>query len=267
VIAAITRFDRRVTDGAVTIEVQRRGGDAQPLTLLDDGQHGDGLPGDGCYGGAPVVEPGEALLRLRVKRAGAERVRTTWIDARPGEARVPTCPDLRGRNGEIAFAQHNSTWATVSPEGQIGSLPLRTGLIPEASFSRDGSRLAWSQFDKVFVGNADATEPVKVAGGDEVRRADVAWSPDGKQLAYTRGCSGALTSTQLNCRLVVLDLATGTEREVTTGAAPTWSPDGESLAFVKPGSNYKWDTDIFTVRKYSARIRKVSARKIARPFQ
>ena len=27
VVAAITRFDRRVTDGAVTIEVQRRGGD------------------------------------------------------------------------------------------------------------------------------------------------------------------------------------------------------------------------------------------------
>ena len=91
-----------------------------------------------------------------------------------------------------------------------------------------------------------------------MRRADVAWSPDGKQLAYTRGCSGALTSTQLDCRLVVLDLATGEEREVTTGASPTWSPDGEELAFVKPGSNYRWDADIYTVRLEDGHLNRVT---------
>ncbi|HEX5620422.1 MAG TPA: M36 family metallopeptidase, partial [Solirubrobacteraceae bacterium] len=178
-VAAITRFDRRVTDGAVTLEVQRRGTAAESVTLLDDGQHGDGLPGDGCYGGAPVIAAGEALLRLRVKRAGDERVRSTWIDARPGEVegRAPTCPDLRGRNGEIAYAQHNANWATVDPDDVIRELPLNGSRIPAARWSRDGRRLAWTLFDDVYVGKPDATEPQLIVGGDNVRRADVAWSP------------------------------------------------------------------------------------------
>ena len=82
-IASITRLDRLVPDAAVTVEVQRRGRAPESVTLLDDGAHDDGLPGDGCYGAAPAVAPGEALLRLRVRRGTAERA-AGHVGQRPG---------------------------------------------------------------------------------------------------------------------------------------------------------------------------------------
>ena len=108
-------------------------------------------------------------------------MRSSWIDARPGQAagQAPTRPDLRGRNGEIAFSQHNANWATVDPEDVIRTLPLNANRVPAARWSRDGNRLAWSNFDDVFIGKPDATEPELLVGGDNLRRTDVAWSPDG----------------------------------------------------------------------------------------
>ena len=57
-----------------------------------------------------------------------------------------------------------------------------------------------------------------------------AWSPDGKQLAFTQEVNGFK-------KLFVKDLATGAERQLTTGAQddiqPSWSHDGRQIAFVR----------------------------------
>ena len=62
-----------------------------------------------------------------------------------------------------------------------------------------------------------------------------AWSPDGKQLVFTRELGA-------HRKLVLLTLASGEERQLTTGTTddiePAWSPDGQHIAFVRsaPGA-------------------------------
>ena len=76
-----------------------------------------------------------------------------------------------------------------------------------------------------------------------------AWSPDGKQLAFSQEVGGFK-------KLFVKDLATGTERQVTSvpkdDIQPSWSPDGRRLAFVRaslptgklePGDVLGWYAD------------------------
>ena len=141
----------------------------------------------------------------------------------------------------------------------VGSLPLSQH-IDEASWSADGERLAWAGGFDVYVGKADGTEPVQVAGGDEVYRARPDWSPDGTRLAYDKDCpGGAVSSLHLRCQIVVLDLATGAEHVVTAGAEPAWSPDGETLAFVRPGSATDLDTDLWTVGVDDGRLERVTS--------
>ncbi len=57
-----------------------------------------------------------------------------------------------------------------------------------------------------------------------------AWSPDGKQLAFSHEVGGFK-------KLFVKDLATGAERQLTTvpkdDIQPAWSPDGKQLAFAR----------------------------------
>ena len=57
-----------------------------------------------------------------------------------------------------------------------------------------------------------------------------AWSPDGKQLAFSQEVNGFK-------KLFLKDLATGTERQLTTepkdDIQPSWSPDGKQIAFAR----------------------------------
>jgi len=249
-VAHVTRFDRLVPDAAVTVEVQRRGAASLSVTLHDDGAHDDGLPRDGCYGAAAQVEPGEALLRLRVRRGSAERLRATWANVPPaGEGRRPRCPDARGRNGEVAFAHYAAgahSWGTVDPHDVEGSLPLSSNRIESLRWSPDGERLAWGALGELYLAKADGTEPVQLTEEDGFYREAPEWSPDATKLAYTYGCTRVFDPV---CRVAILDLASGEEHVVGEGAAPDWSPDGERLVVVRVNNPVlDRDTDLWTIR-------------------
>ena len=258
-LANITRFDRIVTDAAVTVEVQRRGAAPQAVTLLDDGQHGDGLPFDGCYGAAPRVEAGETLLRLRVKRAAAERVRATWADVpAAGEGRHPQCPDARGRNGDIVFDRYDSGlnhWAAVNDLGGETPLNLPSDRIAELRWSLDDERVAWGARGELYVARADGSEAVRITE-EGIHRDAPEWSPDGSRLAYTYGCVRVYDA---GCRVAVLDLDSGQETVVGAGAAPDWSPDGERLVVVRVNDpEMDMDTDLWTIRLEDGRAERIT---------
>lgn len=68
---------------------------------------------------------------------------------------------------------------------------------------------------------------------------DVAWSPTGGNIAFTRGWRG-------HCDLCVVDLPSGKARPLVDGSAtgiasPQWDPDGERLYFLRnvPGALYR----------------------------
>jgi dipeptidyl aminopeptidase/acylaminoacyl peptidase len=76
--------------------------------------------------------------------------------------------------------------------------------------------------------------PLKPEGGDE----EIAWSPDGKQLAYTcKKLSGREYAISTNSEIFLYDVATGkttnlTEDNPAYDKAPVFSPDGKSIAWI-----------------------------------
>jgi Tol biopolymer transport system component len=92
-------------------------------------------------------------------------------------------------NGDVAYA-YNGDIYIGDPANPDASRAVITG--PEEDvvpfFSRDGSRLAWFRVEeadgpaeRLFVANADGTDPRVVAGGDKMITAT--WSPDSQELA------------------------------------------------------------------------------------
>ena len=88
---------------------------------------------------------------------------------------------------------------------------------------------------------ADGGEPERLTSG-EWSVTGFAWAPDGHALAYARQ-PRPHTGEELNGALAVLDLTTGSEREVYRGATAfgaggaRFSPDGALLAFGRSGGN------------------------------
>lgn len=113
--------------------------------------------------------------------------------------------------------------------------------------SPDGGRVAWVQsagaregpdLGKSAIYMVDRAAPDKppvrltaARAGEEQAEHDLAWSPDGRQLAFLSDAGG-----QPRPQLHVLDLASGKARRLTrlagTLAEPRWSPDGKALAFL-----------------------------------
>lgn len=117
-----------------------------------------------------------------------------------------------------------------------------TQTYTEAAISPDGTRVAWSQplrdssgaatwnsaIYVAEVANPAAVRRISAGSGDYSER-DIAWSPDGKRLAFLSNASG-------DAELYVENATGGTARKLTnvTGyvAAPAWSPDGKTIAFL-----------------------------------
>src|SRR3972149_657099 len=72
-------------------------------------------------------------------------------------------------------------------------------------------------------GRARALGRASGFGGDG---AGVAWSPDGRQIAFVAPTEGEMGEEAV----FVANVETGAARALATGSAPTWSPEGQSIA-------------------------------------
>jgi dipeptidyl aminopeptidase/acylaminoacyl peptidase len=114
-----------------------------------------------------------------------------------------------------------------------------------AAISPEGSRVAWvenleeasapaARHSAIWVGPAGGGKPVRVTAGKDGkshRERDIAFSPDGKRLAFL---SDAAKEKQL--QVYVAPASGGAARRVTNVAGQlsdlSWSPDGKSIAFL-----------------------------------
>jgi Tol biopolymer transport system component len=147
-------------------------------------------------------------------------------------------------------------WAVGVEEGRPKGRPQRIS-APLGRFLPLGITDAHELFlgvrkgaSDVYVAAADAARAARRAGGRFAgRNSGPAWSPDGKRLAYLSR-RGTENFGQDARAIVVLDIATGSEREIPAHMAHidriSWSPDG--LALLASGSDGRGRGGLFAVR-------------------
>jgi TolB protein len=119
-----------------------------------------------------------------------------------------------------------------------------------AQWSPDGSSILFmsdrSGDMELYLMSPDATWHHRLTDAEGEDWA-AAWSPDGTRIAYVHESEEFGWSSHL----VVLDVATGSTRQLTVGdvldTAPTWHPDGRTLAFQRFGFEPEYDAALWTV--------------------
>ncbi len=102
--------------------------------------------------------------------------------------------------------------------------------IVHPALSPDGDRIVFEALNQLWLMPASGGMPEQLTH-DHFFKQSPAWSPDGRQIAFSSDKAGTAD-------IYVLDLATKTERRVTklndsAEVDPVWSPDGSRIAFQK----------------------------------
>jgi Tol biopolymer transport system component len=118
--------------------------------------------------------------------------------------------------------------------GAVSQLSDKTEYVYEASWSPDGSRIAYVSDqggkDRLWVMNADGSDPRLLTPDLDVVRG-AAWSPDGSRIAFTDAeADGAYAEVH------VIDPGSGSDRKLTgpgdTASQVVWAPDGGRLYYL-----------------------------------
>ena len=122
---------------------------------------------------------------------------------------------------------------------QSGTFDVRQ--IGHAVPSPDGDRLAFTALDRLWVANANGSNPRQLtaaAGGEYFP----AWSPDGRWIAYTtwQRDAGHLWKVRADGRGEPRRLT----RESALYSSPSWSPDGEGIVALRASAREFQETDL-----------------------
>jgi hypothetical protein len=217
---------------------------------------------------AEAVEPGDALVRVRRKKARRRllhRVQRSALvvvvlGALAGglltlvrvfgqiERVPPAAPSLR--NGKIAFVAltnpgqpENYDILAVNPDG-TGIEQLTDDPAPEydPAWSPDGTKIAFAREHVddsgdqgsmgIYVMNAAGSDVKRITTGEGVHDRSPTWSPDGSMIAFSSNRKGFSDIWVVNADGTGLRQLTDlSEKGVDYASLPTWSPDGSVIAF------------------------------------
>ena len=205
-------------------------------------------------------------------------------------------------NNDEPGTPYSQLWTVEVASGRSQRLAGEKFTGTEPEFSPDGTRLAYfGRADAEYgliVAKPDGTDPVFVAPVDTTNHVlpssgeRLAWSPDGKQVAFISATPGpetedangdpmvitrylykphageGLTRFNDNKRLhiFIADVATRTVRQLTRGDyyehSIDWSPRGDEIVFIsnrEPDPDRFFNYDVFTVKVADGGIRRITA--------
>ncbi len=237
----------------------RQSGTQTPMTNRYGSAFRPQVSPDGATLAYATREDAETGLRLRDLASGRERwiaypvqrddkESTATMDAYPGYSFTPDSEALvvtyGGRIWRVPLDGSDPEEIPFSVEVEIGigpevefSYPIEdtpnfiAKQIRDARVSPDGSRVAFTALDRLYVANADGSDPMRLTS-DEVGEYMPTWSPDGSRIAYV-----VWDDERAQGHIRSVAASGGAPSTLTTGAGAygdlAWSLDGARIVASK----------------------------------
>ena len=208
-----------------------------------------------------------SLSGRRIAYVAASQPGFDLFMVRPSSKRTRRLTD-HGRAQNPEWSPDHTRIAYTTSDGRIRVLSVRTGVdrkvarvfgVQGLAWSPSGLRLAWGEFEGLSVLDLVSGHRRSIAVGGGWSR-DPVWSPDGRQLAFSRessiGQADIMTMSASGKRLRRVTHLGGMEGQ------PDWSPDGRSIAFIhEQGPYFARSSDVLAMRPDGSHLRAVAANK------
>jgi dipeptidyl aminopeptidase/acylaminoacyl peptidase len=211
------------------------GGEAVRVTSSEKSESDARFSPDGRYLAFLSSRDGDHSQVFLIDRRGGEAQRLT--DYKADVSSLAWSPDSKRLALVVSDVDPNEPKDGAKKDEDATEKPI---VIHRLKFKSDGNGYLSDVRSHVYVFDVAAKSSVQVTSGAWDDDAP-AWSPDGKQIAFTSNRTADADLNENEDVFVVAAAAGATARALTTGVAtdaqPAWSPDGQWIAFAEGGSD------------------------------